>query len=323
MKKHTKKVLGLFGLGAVAGITALAIALPNNPEASAVESTVVDTIQVRVVGSEVDATITAPVDGSVFVSPEQKLSFDYANANTVTASLEYTNRSGNTYSYPGITILTPDYSAGSYEQILNLSNYGIEYPDYDYGYGHYKITVESAGVGGVTDISYTTFDYLPVTGTVEQEKGTNNVKVDLDYDTSDDSNVKNVTITITDEGGNVVVEPIVLDRPATEANFDFGNLGLPDGTYTVTIIANGENGPLYTEYVTKVTFSNINPPIVPVPSTADTGGMFKNNNISQTDYLITGLVIFGIVDIAGVAFIMRNDKKTAKTSKAKSGRRRK
>ena len=45
-----------------------------------------------------------------------------------------------------------------------------------------------------------------------------------------------------------------------------------------------------------------------VPSTADTGGLFKNLNISRTDYLVTGIGLFLVVGIGSIVFISKHNR---------------
>ena len=307
MKKTQKKLFGLFGLGVVVATTAVALALPNNPEALAT-STVVDTITVTVVGTEVDATITEPLGAPIFVTPEQGIVFNYSGADTVTATLEYTNRNGSTYTYP-VTNISAGQAAGTFADTLNLADFRLGYSDYDYGYGEYKLIV-AATTGGVTDTDYATFSYYPVIGDAEQEEGTDTVDVDLSYDQSDASVIDTVVINVYD--GDKIVKSVTVDYPADTAKIDFS--GLESGKYRITATAYDENGLLYKSYTMYVDYTPQRQ-VIPVPNTANTGGMFKDSNISQTDYLVTGLIIFGVVAVAGIVFMMRNDKNTPRTKK--------
>lgn len=300
MKKHTKRVLGLFGLGAVVATTAFAVSLPNNPEALATTG-VTDTIQVRVVGSEVDATITKPSNDAVFVNPNQEIAFDYANANKVVATLNYTNINGQTSEVYRVEF-DRDYGAGSYAETLNLDNYG---------YGIYKLNVESTGLA-ISDEDSVSFRYLPVTGSATQIGTTGAVKVDLDYNNSDSSPIKKIKLDVYLHG--LYVKTVFVDSPDLTKTIDFSRM--LSGTYTIMATALNQYGaPLYLSYPMTVVYQSPFQPI-PVPNTADTGGMFKNSNISQTDYLITGIIVFGIVAIAGIAFMMRNEKRTTRNRKS-------
>ena len=297
MKKHTKKILGLCGLGAVVATTALAVAMPNNPEALATTGTKVsDTIQVRVVGPEVEATITSPTNGVELVTPNQEIAFDYANAHTITADLEYTNINGFTTNVYHV-VLEKNYEAGSYSKMLNLDNYG---------YGHYKLSVVSEGLGGETDRDSVAFKYLPMTGTAAQIGTTEAVKVDLNYDTSEGSPVKAIRLDVYLHG-IYAGKSVWVTAPDTTVNIDFTRM--LSGNYTIVATAYGASGlPLFAQYFIPLAYQSPLSPI-PVPNTGSNTGIFEDSNISQTDYLITGLIIFGIVAVAGIVFMMRNDKR--------------
>ena len=111
MKKAKKQCLGFFGLSLVVAMTAVAASMPT-PRASAVSSTITDTITVRVVGSVPDVNIRGIVNDATYVNPERIFAVDYENVETMVVSLEYTDLEGNTTT----TILdetTPDYNAGT------------------------------------------------------------------------------------------------------------------------------------------------------------------------------------------------------------------
>ncbi|MBR2841194.1 hypothetical protein IKE80_00175 [Candidatus Saccharibacteria bacterium] len=310
MKKTQKKILGLCGLGAVVATTALAAALPTNPEALATSvavNSVTDTIQVRVLGTAVKINITQPDPTSDLniVNPEREIAFNYENANDVTSTLYYTNVNGHTEIIDE-EHFTPNYEPGAFSKTFNLN---------DYGYGHYKLIVEGEGAGGETNKDSVAFNYLPVTGTAAQVGQEERVKVDLNYDTSNTSRVKAVRLDVLKNGihtGKVVW----VNYPTKTTDIDFSRM--VNGNYTIMATAYGENNlPLFAPFPITVNYQSPYVP-VPVPHTGDTGGMFKDGSVSQTDYLVTGLMVFGIVAVAGIAFIMRNDKKT---HSKKSGRR--
>ena len=111
MKKAEKQCLGFFGLSLVVAMTIVAANMPA-PKASAVSTTVTDTITVRVVGSVPDVNIRGIVNDAIYVNPERNFSVDYENVETMVVSLEYTDLDGNVTT----TVLdetAPDYSAGT------------------------------------------------------------------------------------------------------------------------------------------------------------------------------------------------------------------
>lgn len=91
-----------------------------------------------------------------------------------------------------------------------------------------------------------------------------------------------------------------------------GNLGFSgDGTYEVYAWGYG-NGT--GEVSDCVVFKYEQGEIVPVP-VPDTGTYTNTNNLMQTDYLITGLVIFILVGISGFMFISSREKPARKRRK--------
>ncbi|MDO5451699.1 MAG: hypothetical protein Q4F56_01265 [Candidatus Saccharibacteria bacterium] len=296
MKRKQKKVLGLFGLVMVVAMTFFAAALPG-PETSAV-ATLTDTINVKVVGEDFYIKI---------IEPEDKAS----NARTVIVSLERTGEAGDTPETELATI-DADFVPGTGQIPLNLD---------DYGYGEYTIKVRGEDREGNFWDKMITFSYYPVTVTAEQDNNIEGqVNVDLDYD-QNNSDIDKLVINVYDENGNLIegLSPVEVTPPTTSVPLDFGKYGLESGKYIIAVTAYDTNGnPLYAPYEVLVNYTageKSAPDIVPVP---DTGGIFQNANISTTDYLITGIIMFSLVAIAGIMFAMKDNKKT----KAKTNRRR-
>ena len=193
--------------------------------------------------------------------------------------------------------------------MLNLNSYGpsLEDPNYDYGYGEYKITARGDGINGLYSEDVAEFGYYPVVGAATQNKDTWNVDVNLDYDKTNED-ITEIILNVYDADGNLItgLSPVELPVPLdkTTISLDFAKYGLEDGTYKITATAyDAEGNIIYLPYIMYVNFEN-----EPVP-TPNTGGLFQNLNISSTDYLVTGLVVFGIVAVAGATFIVRNKRK--------------
>lgn len=85
MKKTKKKILGLAGLVLVAFMTVLALLLPDSGASALTTNPITDEVQVQVVGSEPDVTITSPGNDAVLVEPSQYFQFDFANVDTTSA----------------------------------------------------------------------------------------------------------------------------------------------------------------------------------------------------------------------------------------------
>ena len=298
MKKTHKKVLGSFGLVAVAAMTAFAAFIPI-PETQAVSS-VTDTVIVRVIGTAPMVSIEDPPDGSVFTGSGQTLTYHYENVNHVTITLEYVNGGGSTT--PPITIGTFDPSEEYGDNLLNFN-----FDDYGYGYGDYVIKVIGEGGGGEPTESAIMVSYLSVTGTVSEDEETGDANVRLIY-SENSSDISVIELNVYDLDGNLIEElsPIRVPKPGKNAVIPFSETDLPGGQYIIKITALDVNGnPLHTPYELVFDYNPVEVPEVPDTNAPDTGGLMTMLNISQTDYLVTGLLVFFIVGVAGIYVVAK------------------
>lgn len=337
MKKTQKRVLGLCGLVLVAATTVFAAALPG-PDVSAVEAQVKDTITVTVIGNKPDINITEPESGETTTSPVQDLRFTYEDVDHITITIIYTNPDGETTEYL-YDEFNAGFNPGEYSNVLNLSGE-------NYGYGRYTIKVEGDGPEGFPGTDEISFSYYPVTADMEQTPGTGGTDtgggdgtgpgssegggssdgsgndgtgggstggdytIKFDYD--DESGLWNAigaTIMINDtDSGKLLKEIGVEPFPTDSYRLILSNYGLPSGNYTITIkIAYEYKGKIYYIYYTY--YITYKAPSMKVP---DTGGLFGNLNISKTDYLMTGLIVFGVIGLGGFVFIARRGKRTTR-----------
>ena len=181
----------------------------------------------------------------------------------------------------------------------------------DYGYGGYVVSVRGEGVEGAWDGDAVTFYYYPAYAELVKEDG--KYYLDLYYngddgstDPEDTGEVASITVRIYDADGNEVpFSPITVTPFTTRVELPFEEYGLDEGEYTIEVYAYNRDGTLLSAPYTFVVNFEIEDEVA-VP---DTGGLFQGTNISKTDYLITGLVAFGLIAIAGVMFIVRSDRK--------------
>lgn len=304
MKKAHKQVLGVLGLVFVAAITIFAITLPS-PSASATTS-VTDTIQVRVVGSVPSVEILGINNGEVILSPEQDFSVRYENSETVTVSLSYTGMDGIAHEYP-IDTINANFNAGE----ANFSIWAA-----DYGYGNFVINIKGLGADGVSDEDQIIFHYLPLTADATWNENEGGYDVEIDYNAEDGStgeigDVASVVINVYDENGNPVKIdgfPMTVIPPTKDIFIPFEDADLPSGKYIIEISSyNGTGELLYNPYIITVDYKAPEPVTPP-----NTGELFQNLNISKTDYLVTGLIIFAIVGVSGAVFVNKRDKKGSK-----------
>ena len=304
MKKTHKQVLGILGIVFVAAITIFAATLPV-PSASATTS-VTDTIQVRVVGSVPSVEIVGINNGEETLSSAQDFSVKYENSESVTITLSYTGTDGVVHEYP-IGTIDADFNAGE-------ANFNIQAADY--GYGSFIINIRGVGVDGVYDEDQIIFYYLPLTADATWNGEEGGYDVEMDYNAEDGStgeigDVASVVINIYDENGNPVKIdgfPMTVIPPTKDIFIPFEDADLPSGKYIIEISSyNGTGELLYNPYIITVDYKAPEPVTPP-----NTGELFQNLNISKTDYLVTGLIIFAIVGVSGAIFVNKRNKKGSK-----------
>lgn len=324
MKAKHKKVLGILGLVLVVATTIFAATIPS-PGASAATS-VTDHLLVRVTSVVPNIEITDINDGETTTTSDQPFTVDYENVTNITVTLEYTDENGETQ-----TVVLDDFAPG--EQ-TGSKDYNLSSELENLGYGDYTITVRGTGNDGVYDEKTIEFSYLPVVAEATEDKDTGVVEVELDYapddGTPDGGDVASLEINVYDEDGNLVEElsPITVIAPENKVELPFADLGLEPGEYTLEIKAYDADGnELYKDFSLKIKYGvdeEGEEEDIVVPSTADTGGLFQNLNISKSDYLITGMIIFLMVAISGAIVIAKSGKrKTAtRTNMKNRGRKR-
>ena len=297
MKKTPKKVLGTLGLLVVAATTVFAAFLPL-PSASAADTSVVDTITVRVIGNTPSVNITDPGSDEAIAHAQQSISYNYENVDKVTAVLEYTDRDGNPHrdvlgEYP----ITEDYGTGVLD--LNLSSYD---------YGDYVLKLIGEGRNGLEYEDAITLYYYPVTTEIEYNEETNDTFAILDYDLTDED-IDTLVLEIYDENGNLMspLSPIRVKRGTTRVELPLEEYNTPEGKYTIRTTAYDASGTALYRPFDMILNYTIH---VPSPDVPNTGAMtFGNLNISKTDYLITGLMVFSIVGVGGIYYITHNNSK--------------
>ena len=315
MKKTKKRVLGFSGLFLVAAITTFAALMPST-QTSAVEGqqSVTDEVTVRVVGDVPRVGFVEPENGTRFTKPEQQVSIDYENVTNVKVEIEYTGADGVGHTYT-LDQFNANYYPGSKTYELNFD------ADQRFGYGDYVVHVTGTGYGvdnateDVIEFSYHVFaPDLPGgkngPGSSEDNPLTGNPVIQFGVN-PDDPYIDRLEVNVYDEDGNLVEElsPQEVYSPYDDLELQFEEHGLPSGWYTVEIQAYDKEGEPYGDMVSLHFYYKA--PELPVPNT---GAPFMNLNISQRDYLITGVVIFGIAAVIGAVIVARK-KATVKRKK--------
>lgn len=308
MKKTPKRVLGILGLLLVVATTVFAVFLPD-PSASAISSTVTDTIVVRVLSSKPKIEITDPATSVDIAHATQEVKFEYLYLSHIYVLLQYVDSDGNEHT---ITLKTydttldfetgDDYGEGSLEIDFAAVSEGDPR-----GYGDYVVRFIGDGLDGVQCEDAVTFSYYPVTTTLDINEVTDEVYVDLDYNLEDED-IDYLIIRVYDEKGNLVspLSPIKVPRGTTRTELPLIDYGVPSGKYKIETTAyDAEGEAIYLPYIMYLNYTAPASPDVPNTGGATTGGGL---NISKTDYLITGMIIFFMAGFAGIYFIVRDKK---------------
>ena len=178
----------------------------------------------------------------------------------------------------------------------------IEVKKSDYGYGQYKITVRGVGYDGVYDEEYAVFYYLPVEVTYEVNPVTGEYELKI---VSAGDDVSSVEAYLNDDYIGS------LKRAEFEGgDIAFSMAGRPTGTYTITVIARDVHGnEIYAPITLTLDYTATEVPDAGAP---DTGGLFKNLNISSEDYLTTGLIMFFVLGVVALGIVFGGRRSEAK-----------
>ncbi len=290
MKKTPKKVLGILGLFAVALMTIFAATLPTTG-ASAV-STVTDTIVVTVRSGSPWVEIDGPTNDAAVAHPNQTIKYEYGKLTKVTALLTYTDDEGTSHT---VTLAEIDLSeeTGDGEIPLDLSSYG---------YGDYTIKLIGDGDDGSPYEDSIAISYYPVVITAEQDPTTEKVYANLDYDL-DNPNIDTIVVNIySADDPEKPLWTVTVPRGTTRIELPFADEDFSAGKYIITATAYDPSGEsLYSPYAVELDYTKGSNVPAEVPNT----GLYTSNpsNISNTDFLITGLIILFVSSFSGIYFI--------------------
>lgn len=305
MKKTQKRILGFLGLAVVASTTAVAMTLPG-PEASAVTTSVEDTIEVKVIGEEPHVSISGIDSGEVTTDATHDIAISYENIEYVTVEVEYKDKNNQTHTEKLMDNVFVDYNPGAQSFALNFLSNG-------YTYGDYVIKITGTSDKGSRSDAIR-FSFYPVTASDGIDENTGQPYIDLDYNTDDGTTsgtgeVARIDIEVISPDGNTIPELATeVYPPTTRVEIPFAKYNLPAGTYRIEISAYNSNGEfLYKKVVEFVVYAPEQGAKVP-----NTGGILQNSNISQTDYLVTGVGAFTIIGIVGALYISKRNKNSSR-----------
>ena len=320
MQKTKKQLLGFVGLAAVGVMTAVACAMP----AAAADEVVPPSssgdvnLTVTVRGGKNLARITKPLNRSTVVEPIVPVSYDFDESTNVKTYIEYVDADGIKHEEL-LDNFNPTEVYGTRTFDLNLDNYGGREQAY-------TIKTVSTDQYGGTNEDAVTFNYRAVNAEFQKQPASNGDPI---IDIEINSAVEQVLVSVydkagkplfTDDKGNEI--PVVLNRsdidPATgkiTKILPFGEYGAPNGKYTAVVVARNADGNTISMVTIDTDYAIIKPvdpekPTDPdTPDTPNTGFTIGDLNISQVDYLVTGLIVFGAVSGFALYLVYRKSRR--------------
>lgn len=292
MQKRKKQLLGMGGLAVVVASTAYAATIPS-PDVNATSSVSggVD-LQVRVYSDHPEATITTIKDGEIVIDGEIYIGGIYSDADRVTFELYKETSSGPVYAELGpeadyIPANPPENGERIFPFDLNSSA--------NLGYGEYvlKMTVFS---GPSSTESIVSFRYAPLKISYVGSAENGDPIVEVSYD----ANVASVDLQAYAENGSALFDGPLnynVNNPGVpgtiQVTLPFLDYGASSGDYTVSAVGKNSSGTILDASVgpvyTTAPYKSPSSPEVP-----KTGDITKKLNMSRTDYLVTGLIGFGL-----------------------------
>lgn len=291
MSRVCKKIIGLFGLATVIGITAVASGIPPvQNDASAASGNV--NIEFRVYDANFEAQILSPADGSTYFSDDGVTArINYSNASTLNVYMTYPD---------GTRILVDGLSLGDASGTVDVT-----LPVTPGEYGNYILEVEGTDLGGSTVSGGTvTFAYRALTiesieeDTIGVNYGSTVCRVGFQVYRVTDTNRE-----------NPLLDPeYIVDAPQQGGalpNFletqipGFAELG-PDEFEVVATAYDCSDNAIDSDSTTAEG--------ILAPPTTGAISIF-GVTISRIDYIITGLAAFVLITIFAL-FLLRRQKKS-------------
>lgn len=294
-----KNILGILGLIAVAIITAIASTMPA-PGANAADNLAASTtIVVNVVNDRVPtASITNPSDGDIVTNNNINVNFDFTNSDAAVLTVK-NNTTGDTGEIP----VTLETDSGSASVPVDLDEYG--------SFGNFTFTVKTTADDYFAEDSVN-IDYV-VLDVEDAGKAENDDPIIDIVKYSDKIDILLIQA-YKQSDGEPLFDP---ESPQLIAELN------ADGTIVLPFEDNNAENGKYLIIVTGYTVDEGGNPDVEIGMDSvlidyqreeepivvpDTGELLKNLNISQTDYIITGVIVFMIIT-GGVLVYMKKSRR--------------
>ncbi|MBQ6147783.1 hypothetical protein IJI70_03000 [Candidatus Saccharibacteria bacterium] len=323
MKKAKKRLLGLFSLVIVVVMTIVAYYLPT-PNAAA--ESVTQTIQVVVYDQYPSVVVESPESGAVTTDPSIDVGVKYENSSVVKFTLKYYKLNETTGEEEVVEIPLPDFTPSELDPVFNYASgettYTIDLAAIasEAGYNHFYLHVESSSPVG-HDEDEIEFFYIPaaITQTGVNEDGDPTAEVEFA------EGVSEVSYDIYDENGNKLnSEPIVVKNDADEngeypagtktITIPLGSYGAATGTYRLLLTAYDEeneeiNAPYDEIFNGEYDALRLNYTAPEAPEVPNTGRFLSSLNISTSDYMITGVIVFATAAVIALMIVGKKQKK--------------
>lgn len=329
MQTSKKRIMGALGLASVAAMTVAAYNVPT-PVAYAQTSQDVP-LTVNVIAKNLSTKITGGIrDGSTTaISPvEVQVTFSHAHYLDYTVSISQDGTTVDDVDSGHIDVSTiegvtdqGDGYAGIYTASIDTEDLLTRAGLNPHKKAEFTFYVEGSSASGALSMGDSvTFNYGQIAINPEDNtnpdaaEGETNVATNEDGDpiiaVESSENVTRIHSIITGPDGNTLFEQD--NSPAgdiTNILLPFAEHNAQAGWYTLTVVAYDENG----EAMDTDSFRFYYAPLVGLPNTG--GSIFAGLNIGRTDFLVSGLLVFGIAAVAGILLMNRNKKSSKRTRK--------
>lgn len=326
MRKTKKQLLGLVCLAAVALMTAFAISLPAPGAAAADEDEPASSegntqVQVRVEGVSPACHIESPTGNKTYVKSPIPVRVRCTKSRSISVTYKYKDEAGNEHS----GTLVDNKTSANYDAEVVTADLALS----DYADG-VVITATATGNNGTESVpDSVSFNYRAISTEISDKTDPETGNPSLDIDVSDD--VEDVQICVYDKSGKPVFaskddpengcvniklkdidkngnfEVTMPDGTVIKGTYDsetgeihvelpMDKSGAGEGEYTVIVVGTDKNGNIVSMNRNDFTYKPVTPEL------PNTGSIFGDLNISKADYLVTGLIAFGLT--AGFAMIL-------------------
>lgn len=325
MQKTKKQLLGLAGLAAVGAMTAVAIAMPS--QVSAYTEGVTDkgsgsgdvNLNVTVRNGLNQVIVKTPANNSATAKSIVPVVYTYEESANVVAKLIYTDETGKEVQVE-VDNFTPTDIAGTHSFDIDLTKYGLQNREY-------KLQITATDERGGTKVDTVTFSYNAVVVDPEEpskpgeplkpgESANGDPIINIEVSDEVDKVYvhvydKNGKPVLVDKDGNEVV--IVVDAkdvdPETgelKVKLPFEQYGVEDGEYKLVVIGKDKNGNDVSVVEAELDYAFREPE---APDTPNTGSLLDELNITRVDYIVTGVIVFGLVAGAALYLVGRKSRR--------------